>query len=109
MGSIIDWAFAGMVPLLRAAGPPRFLWGPFPSPTVLVDRQSYIASFASLDSQEASYMKLVQTARDVDFRTLYVESLFSKNVHALLAAKGWKLPGCELLEDEDEDEDEEES
>lgn len=49
-------------------------------------------------------MRLFQTARDVDFRTLYVESLFSKGVQVLLAAKGWKLPDCELLEDEDEEE-----
>ncbi|KFX97821.1 hypothetical protein V490_02612 [Pseudogymnoascus sp. VKM F-3557] len=49
-------------------------------------------------------MRQVQGARDVDFRTLYVESLFSKGVHKLLAGKGWKIPGHELREDGDGEE-----
>ncbi|KFY35303.1 hypothetical protein V495_08032, partial [Pseudogymnoascus sp. VKM F-4514 (FW-929)] len=103
---IIDWSFASSVPLLRAAGLPRFLWGEggVPDPQVRAEREVYIASFADIDSKAASYMRQVQGARDVDFRTLYVESLFSKGVHKLLAGKGWKIPGHELREDGDGEE-----
>jgi hypothetical protein len=98
--SVIDWAFAGIVPLPRAAGPPRFLWGPSLSPTAQKDRRSYVTSFASLNSD----MQVFQTDRTVEFSTLYMESLFSKNAHLLLAKNQWKLPGCELLETSDGEE-----
>jgi hypothetical protein len=48
-------------------------------------------------------MRHLQTTKDVDFRTLYLESLFSKGTHLLLARMGWKLPYCELLENEEDD------
>lgn len=92
--SVIDWAFAGIVPLPRAAGLPRFLWGPSLSPTAQKDRRSYVTSFASLDP----HMQVFQTDRDVELFTLYMESLFSKNAHLLLAKNEWKVPGYELLE-----------
>jgi hypothetical protein len=104
--SIIDWSFASSVPLLRAAGLPRFLWGEdgVPDPLVRSDRETYIKSFADMDSKVAEYMRQFQSAPDVDFRTLYVESLFSKGVHKLLAGKGWKIPGHEVREDGDGEE-----
>ncbi|KAL7919521.1 hypothetical protein ACQKWADRAFT_329559 [Trichoderma austrokoningii] len=102
---LIDWAFAGMVPRLRAAGPPRFLWEALASPAAEQDKRSYVAALASMRSQEAAYMLRVQTAQDVHYRTLFVESLFSAGAHVLLSSKGWKLPGCQLIEEvEDEDE-----
>jgi len=102
--SVVDWAFAAPVPIPRAAGLARFLWPDLAvSPTVQEDRQSYVASFASQSSQVASYMRRWQTTKDVDFRTLYLESLFSKGTHFLLARMGWKLPCCELLENEEDD------
>ncbi|OAA67564.1 hypothetical protein ISF_03740 [Cordyceps fumosorosea ARSEF 2679] len=74
-----------------------------PSSAAQEDMRSYVASFESMGSPEATYMRRVQTAPDVHFRTMYVESLFSMGAHAALAAEGWKLPGCELLEEEKED------
>jgi hypothetical protein len=97
--SVIDWAFAGMVPLPRAAGLPRFLWGPSLSPTAQKDRQSYIALFASQDSLEASHMRHFQSDQNLEFRTLFIESLFSKNAHLDLARNGWKVAGGKLFED----------
>lgn len=42
-------------------------------------------------------MRHWQTAADVDIRTLFQESLFSKGMHTDLARVGWKLPYCELV------------
>ncbi|CAK7266014.1 hypothetical protein SEPCBS57363_001881, partial [Sporothrix epigloea] len=103
---LIDWAFAAMVPRLRAAGLPRFLWAPLVSPAAQEDLRSYVASFASMKSQEVPYLHRLQSAGDVLLRTSYVESLFSAGEHAFLAAQGWKLPGYQLLEEEKEDEEE---
>ncbi|KAK5651099.1 hypothetical protein OQA88_13281 [Cercophora sp. LCS_1] len=98
---VIDWAFAGVVPMARAAGLPRFLWPTdlltAPSPTIRADRQAYIAAVAAHPSQAASCMRRWQTVRDVDIRTLFLESLFSKGMHAALARVGWKLPYSELV------------
>ncbi|KAK5662929.1 hypothetical protein OQA88_6341 [Cercophora sp. LCS_1] len=97
---VIDWAFAGVVPMTRAAGLPRFLWptDPLtaPSPTIWADRQAYVAAVAAHPSRAASCMRRWQTARDVDMRTLFPESLFSKGMHVALARVGWKLPYSEL-------------
>ncbi|KAI0397970.1 hypothetical protein F5Y17DRAFT_475786 [Xylariaceae sp. FL0594] len=94
--SVIDWGFAAFVPIVRAAGIPRFLWPSLPScrPSMVVrkDRESYINSFASQSSPAALYMRRWQNVADLDFHTLYLESLFSKGAHASLAAIGWKVP-----------------
>ncbi|KAF2971908.1 hypothetical protein GQX73_g1760 [Xylaria multiplex] len=94
--SVIDWGFAAFVPIARAAGVPRFLWPSLPlcrSDTVIQnDRLSYTMSLASERSQAALYMQHWQMTADVDFRTLYLESLFSKGMHAFLARIGWKIP-----------------
>lgn len=42
-------------------------------------------------------MRHWQTAPDVDIRTLFLESLFSKGMHINLARVGWKLPYCEWV------------
>ncbi len=44
-----------------------------------------------------------QGAKDVDFRTFYLESISSKGMHTAMARMGWKLPYCEFLGDEEED------
>lgn len=100
--SIIDWGFAAMVPIAKAATLPRFLGpddsaGSAPSPTVLKDRKAYIGSLSSHTSQAALSMLRWQDAEDLDFRTLYLESLFSKGVHAFMAEIGWKLPYCKFV------------
>ena len=98
---VVDWSFADMVPISRAAGFPRFLWPASlhtaPSPTVQADRRAYIASVAAHTSGAASHMQRWQTGPDVDIRTLFLESLFSKGMHIDLARVGWKLPYCELV------------
>ncbi|KAI1157441.1 hypothetical protein F5B18DRAFT_665966 [Nemania serpens] len=94
--SIIDWGFAAFVPIARAAGVPRFLWPSLPlcrsDAIIQKDRLSYIMSLASQRSQAALYMQRWQMTADVDFHTLYLESLFSKGMHASLARIGWKIP-----------------
>jgi len=98
---VIDWAFAGMVPLVRAASLPRLLWPKdlltAPSLTVWADRQAYIAAVAVHPSQAASYMRRWQTPQDVDIRTLFLESFFSKGIHVALARVGWELPYSKLV------------
>ncbi len=42
-------------------------------------------------------MRRWQTAKDVDFCTLYLESLFSKGMQGAMARYRWKLQYCELL------------
>lgn len=90
MHSIIDWAFASMVPLPRAAGLPRFLWEDLPIPTAQDDRKAYLQAVASLSPQAA--LRRYQVERDVLFHALYLESLFSKGMHVLLARKKWQAP-----------------
>ncbi|KAI9695935.1 MAG: hypothetical protein M1820_008347 [Bogoriella megaspora] len=110
--SIIDWAFAAHVPIARAACLPRFLWPDSfvyaPSPTVQRDRKSYIA-FSASDSPPLqiapAYIQHWQAAVDVDFRTLYLESILSRGVHEGLARAGWRLAYCPsgVVEDESEE------
>ncbi|KAI3321466.1 hypothetical protein HD806DRAFT_545691 [Xylariaceae sp. AK1471] len=94
--SVVDWGFAAFVPIIRSAGIPRFLWPGLahcrPDAVVQKDRQSYTMSFVSQQSQAALYMQRWQIAEDVDFHILYLESLFSKGMHASLARIGWRIP-----------------
>jgi hypothetical protein len=59
---IVDWGFVELVPIVRAAGLPRFLWPDSPgylqSTVMQKVRESYIMSFASQCSQGALYMQL---------------------------------------------------
>lgn len=66
---------------------------------MLKDRQAYIDSFSSQVSQVTGFMKRWQSAKDVDFRTLYLESICSKGVLASMASIGWQLPYCDLVEE----------
>ncbi|KAI0440989.1 hypothetical protein F4803DRAFT_444085 [Xylaria telfairii] len=104
--SVIDWGFAAFVPIVRAAGIPRFLWPGLPlcRPNAIVqkDRQAYTMSLASQRSQAAFYMQRWQMTEDVDFHTLYLESLFSKGMHASLARLEWKIPFHKVVEHREE-------
>jgi hypothetical protein len=108
-GSIIDWGFAAFVPIVTAAGLPRFLWPDLdPSaterPAALQDRLAYIRSFSSQTSQASqasSLMWLWQKPNDVVFRTLYLASISSKGIHTRMAQLGWKLPREFLVEEEE--------
>ncbi|KID62145.1 uncharacterized protein G6M90_00g051620 [Metarhizium brunneum] len=99
---LIDWGFAKMVPLVQAARLPCFLWtddsaAGVPSRAMLEDRKAYIDSLPRQISQ-AAFMKRWQGAKDVDFRTLYLESICSKGMLASMASIGWKLPYYDLIE-----------
>ncbi|TQV94670.1 Protein kinase-like protein [Cordyceps javanica] len=101
---IIDWGFAAMVPIVQAAKLPCFLWTDdsatrVPSQAMLKDRQSYINSIPTQESQAALYMKRWQDVKDVDFRMLYLESISSKGMLASMASVGWKLSYCDLVEE----------
>jgi serine/threonine protein kinase len=90
---VIDWGFASLVPIAKAAGLPRFLWPSLvtpPSRIILEDRQTYVRSLSSHTSLAALSMLRWQGNDDVDFRTLYLESITSKGVHISMARIGWK-------------------
>jgi hypothetical protein len=67
-----------------------------PSPTLQEDRKAYVASLTSQSSQVASWMSLIYSSDDVDFRHCFLESIISKGMHRSLAVLGWKLPYREL-------------
>lgn len=67
-----------------------------PSPNLLEDRTAYVASLTSQSSQVASWMSLIYSSDDVDFRHCFLESIISKGMHRSLAVLGWKLPYREL-------------
>jgi len=101
--SIIDWGFAAMVTIGQAARLPCFLWTDdsatcAPSQAMFKDRQSYIDSFPAQTST-ALFMKRWQGAKDVDYRTLYLESISSRGMLASMASVGWKLSYCDLIEE----------
>ncbi|KAG9249728.1 kinase-like domain-containing protein [Emericellopsis atlantica] len=104
---VIDWGFAALVPIARAAGLPRFLWPAHsarfaPSRTILKDRQAYTRSLSSYTSPAALFMLRWQTAEDVDFRTLYLESISSKGMHISMARIDWKVDCVFLGHDEEQ-------
>jgi hypothetical protein len=94
--SIIDWGFAAKVPVQLAGRLPRFLQPAElvlpPSRILQEDRKAYIASLASHSSQAASWMLLIHSAEDVDFRHCLLESMISKGIHRSLASLGWNIP-----------------
>jgi hypothetical protein len=67
-----------------------------PSPTLQEDRKAYVASLTSQSLQVASWMSLIYSSDDVDFRYCFLESIISKGMHRSLAVLGWKLPYREL-------------
>ncbi|KAH8727369.1 hypothetical protein GQ44DRAFT_582229, partial [Phaeosphaeriaceae sp. PMI808] len=97
---IIDWGFASKVPVQLAGRLPRFLQlselALPPSLTLQQDRKAYIASLTSHSSQAASWMLLLYSSEDVDFRHCFLESMISKGMHRSLASLRWNLPYREL-------------
>ena len=64
-----------------------------PNPTLVEDREAYIASLRRCPpSQAVSWMLLIQTSGDVDFHDCLLESMISKGTHLSLANMNWKLP-----------------
>lgn len=59
-------------------------------------------SLASQRSQAALYMQRWQMTADVDFHTLYLESLFSKGMHASLARIGWEFSSRKVIKHSEE-------
>lgn len=43
-----------------------------------------------------------QIAQDVDFRILYLESIYSKGMHISMARNGWKVSHVSLEHDEEQ-------
>lgn len=95
---IIDWGFASMLPIQLAARLPCFLQLQQPilqsSLILQEDRNVYLASLRSHVSEVASWMVLVQSSEDVDFRHCFLESILSKGMHYMLARLGWQLLSC---------------
>ena len=106
--SVIDCGFAALVPIARAAGLPRILWPTdsankfAPNRTILKDRQTYIHSLSSYTSPAALSIRRWQTAKNVGFCTLYLESIFGKGMHVSMARIGWKVYCAFLGYDEEQ-------
>ncbi|KAM3508182.1 hypothetical protein MY11210_006844 [Beauveria gryllotalpidicola] len=110
--AIVDWGTAEMVPVMQAARLPPLLWcesaDDVPTETMLRDRKPYVAvaatatatasagKDASAAAAAAAAMKRAQQGLDVDFRTLYLESIKSEGMLASMARAGWRLPYSEL-------------
>lgn len=63
-----------------------------PSPILQEDRKAYVTALTSQSSEVASWMLLIYSSENVDFRHCFLESIFSKGMHHSLASLGWKLP-----------------
>ncbi|KAH8707386.1 hypothetical protein HC256_010662 [Beauveria bassiana] len=114
--SIVDWGTAEMVPIMQAARLPPLLRcesaDDVPTETMLRDRESYVAvaamaaataaatmASAGKDTSAATAaaaMRKAQGGLNVDFRTLYLESIKSEGMLASMARAGWRLPYSEL-------------
>ncbi|KAM3455417.1 hypothetical protein MY3296_002397 [Beauveria thailandica] len=115
--AIVDWGTAEMVPIMQAARLPPLLRcesaDDVPTKTMLRDRELYVAvaaaaattttasagkdtSAATAAAAAAAAMRKAQGGPDVDFRTLYLESIKSEGVLASMARAGWRLPYSEL-------------
>ncbi|KAH8691063.1 hypothetical protein GQ44DRAFT_744738 [Phaeosphaeriaceae sp. PMI808] len=97
---IIDWGFASKVPVQLAGRLPRLLQLSElvlpPGLTLQEYRKAYIASLTSHPSQAVSWMSLLYSSEDVDFRHCFLESMISKGMHRSLASLRWDLPYREL-------------
>lgn len=95
-----------MVPVAQAARlPPLLRSGAdaddddnMPRETLLKDRALYTAAYAgrALSVPAVAAMKRAQTGADVDFRTMYLESIKSESVLTAMARVGWTLPYSKL-------------
>ncbi|PQK11552.1 hypothetical protein BB8028_0003g01770 [Beauveria bassiana] len=113
--AIVDWGTAEMVPIMQAARLPPLLRcesaDDVPTETMLRDRESYVAvaagaaaagaatASAGKDTSAATAaaaMRKAQGGLNVDFRTLYLESIKSEGMLASMARAGWRLPYSEL-------------
>ncbi|KAM0739390.1 hypothetical protein ACQRIT_007127 [Beauveria bassiana] len=119
--AIVDWGTAEMVPIMQAARLPPLLRcesaDDVPTETMLRDRESYVAVAAmaaatatmtasvgkdtsaataaaatAAAATAAAAMRKAQGGLNVDFRTLYLESIKSEGMLASMARAGWRLP-----------------
>ncbi|KAM3471273.1 hypothetical protein MY8738_009396 [Beauveria namnaoensis] len=109
--AIVDWGTAEMVPIMQAARLPPLLRcesaDDVPTETMLRDRESYVAVAAmaaatatmttsvgkdTSAATAAAAMRKAQGGLNVDFRTLYLESIKSEGMLASMARAGWRLP-----------------
>lgn len=94
--SLIDWGFAHKVPMQMACRMPCFLQlqelALPPNAILQEDRKAFINSLRSQTSPAATWLLTVHSAKDIDFRDFYLESLISKGMHNKLAGLGWELP-----------------
>ncbi|KAI9891145.1 MAG: hypothetical protein M1814_002988 [Vezdaea aestivalis] len=102
IAGIIDWGVAGRRPMQYAGAFPRLLRPPeldAPlSKKFRRDRALFRAALLDQERQEyqdvseaVAYMDFITAARDVDFRTFYLESLINTGRRADLVQRGWKL------------------
>ncbi|KIA75514.1 hypothetical protein HK57_00013 [Aspergillus ustus] len=93
---IINWGVWSWAPFQQVAYFPQFLQLEpiymLPSPALLKDRETYIASVRRQASPVvASMMIPVLSSVKVDFQHFFLESIISKGMHRQLAHNGWRL------------------
>ncbi|KAJ5719129.1 hypothetical protein N7493_007584 [Penicillium malachiteum] len=94
ISGVVSWAFAEKRPLQYAAGFPEILLlrhvDQPPSEILRSDRENYIAALRSRNNSEiVETMISILSAEDVEFNTMYLESIVSKSRHREMADAGW--------------------
>ncbi|KAJ5629975.1 hypothetical protein N7528_003632 [Penicillium herquei] len=95
ISGVVSWAFTEKRPLQYAAGFPAILLlrhvDQPPSEILRSDREHYIAALRSRDnSGTVESMISILSSEDMEFNTMYLESIISKSRHREMADAGWR-------------------
>lgn len=63
-----------------------------PNSALQEDRNAYAAYVKNHESEVAKWLTLIHSAKDIDFRHFFLESIISKGMHKSLAELSWRLP-----------------
>ncbi|KAJ5697307.1 hypothetical protein N7488_010991 [Penicillium malachiteum] len=95
ISGVVSWAFTEKRPLQYSAGFPAILLlrhvDQPPSEILKNDRENYIAALRSRNNFEVvESMISILSSEDMEFNTMYLESIISKSRHRELADAGWR-------------------
>ncbi|KAJ6037254.1 hypothetical protein N7540_001533 [Penicillium herquei] len=95
ISGVASWAFIDKSPLQHAAGFPGILLlhdvDQPPSEILKGDQENYIAALRSRSNSEiVESIISILSSEDVEFNSMYLESIFSKSRHREMADTGWR-------------------